>query len=197
MSAKSGPRLISIIAAGCIVCIGALAGAVYLTSFSESEQSINWNVTLIGTGEERVLTFGEVKALPSVEGYGGFFTTVGVINGPYRCKGVPVEELLTLIGGFDASNTLWISASDGYLMTFSYDQVEGNFRTYDPTTFKEIPHGELKLILMYEQNGKPLSDYDGKPLRIAIVSPDNTPLTEGHNWVKWVTKLEVRTLAGI
>ncbi len=83
-----------------------------------------------------------------------------------------------------------VSAIDGYSTVFDYAQIMGGFITYNPTTLKEEPHGELKPILMYQQDGKPLSDDDGKPLRIAIVGKDGL-LTEGSNWVKWVNKIEV------
>ncbi|MBN1761996.1 MAG: molybdopterin-dependent oxidoreductase [Methanomicrobia archaeon] len=191
---RSVSRLVLIAIA--VVCIGALAAVAYLNPFGAPEEHIDWNVTLIGSGgDARVLTFDELKALPPYEGYGGFFTTVGIVNGPYKCKGVPIKELGELVGGIDASNTVWVSAPDGYLMAFSYDQVNGNFRTFDQTTFREVPHDELTMILMYEQDGAPLSDYDGRPVRIAIVSARGDYLTEGSYWVKWVDEIEVRTPA--
>ncbi len=186
------PRLALIAVA--VVCIAGIAAVAYLNPFGEPEETIDWNLTLISSsGEEKVLTFDELKAMPSHEGYGGFFTTVGVVNGPYKCKGVLVKDLCDLVGGINASNTIWVSASDGYLMALSYDQVNGDFRTFDPVTFREAPHEELKMILMYEKDGAFLSDYDGRPLRIAIVSTKHDYLTEGHNWVKWVDRIEVRT----
>ena len=44
---------------------------------------------------------------------------------------------------------------------------------------------------MYEQDGKTVPQNDGKPLRLAIVTPDTDLLTEGHYWVKWVDEIEV------
>ena len=86
------------------------------------------------------------------------------------------------------------SAIDGYSAFFEYDEVEGNIPTseYDTTTgnLKEVPHENLGLILMYEQNGKPLSDDDGKPLRLAVAGDDRL-LTEGFRWVRWVERIEV------
>jgi DMSO/TMAO reductase YedYZ molybdopterin-dependent catalytic subunit len=66
----------------------------------------------------------------------------------------------------------------------------GDFITYDPKTMKEVPHGELKLVLMYELEGKPLSQDGGKPLRLAIIGKDGL-LTEGNMWLKWVNRIEV------
>ena len=131
--------------------------------------------------------------MPSYEGYGGFFSTVGMINGPFKCKGVPVEDLCALVGGINGSDTLWVSAQDGYMMVFTYDQVKGDFVTYEPATLKEAPHSPLKVILAYEQDGALLSEDDGRPLRLAIVSEDKL-LTEGHYWIKWVDKIAIRAI---
>jgi len=188
MSDKSKRRLF--FCAVIAVCIGAFT-VIYLYHFDETEDEINWDLTLIGK-TEKVLTFADIRAMPSYEGYGGFFTTVGMKNGPFRCRGVPIEELCELVGGINDSNTLWVSAPDGYLMVFTYDQVTGNFFAYEPTSLNEVPHVELEIILMYEKNGKRLSIGDGGPLRIAIVS-DQKIMTEGHYWVKWIDNLEIRT----
>ena len=83
-----------------------------------------------------------------------------------------------------------MSAVDGYSMVFDYDQISGKFDTYDPQTMKPTPHGELKLILMYREDGKPLSHDEGKPLRIATAGTDKL-MIEGHFWVKWINKIEV------
>jgi DMSO/TMAO reductase YedYZ molybdopterin-dependent catalytic subunit len=186
-----------LIIAGAAVCISIIAAAIIaFDPLAAPEEEIAWNLTLKGAGGEvKTLTFSEIKALPAREGIGGFFTTVGIVNGPFRCKGVPVKALCELVGGVGPANTVWISAPDGYLMVFSPEQLQGAFRTYDPTSFKEVPHEDLTLMLSYEQDGAPLSEYDGKPLRITIVSTRGDYLTEGHYWVKWVDSIEVRTPA--
>lgn len=153
-------------------------------------EEIDWNLTLVGE-EEKILTYDEVVAMPSYEGHGGFFTTVGIKNGPYRCEGVPVKDLCDLVGGISPSETLWVSAPDGYMMVYDYDQVMGDFTTFDPDGLREVSHGELTMILMYEQDGEIISDNDGKPLKIAIVSEDEL-MTEGSYWVKWVDRIEIR-----
>jgi DMSO/TMAO reductase YedYZ molybdopterin-dependent catalytic subunit len=138
-----------------------------------------------------------IHALPSYTGKGGFFTTVGVVYGPYEGQGVPLSELCRLVGGIGPSDIVMVSAEDGYSTVLDYDQVMGNFLTYSLTldvekkeVVREVPHGELKPVLMYRQNGNPLSDDDGKPLRIAVIGTEPL-LTEGNAWVKWVNKIEV------
>ncbi len=177
-----------------LTCIMA-AVLVYAHPWSRSAADIEWNLTLIGSnGDNATLTFKGIKALESVTGQGGFFTTTGVIHGPYEVKGVSIEDLCDLVGGLEPSDGVLVSAVDGYSAFFEYDEVKGNIPTseYDPATgnLKEVPHEDLGLILMYEQDGKPLSDDDGKPLRLAVAGDDRL-LTEGFRWVRWVERIEV------
>lgn len=186
--------IIAIVVIG-IAAIAGVAALTYLDLFKSPAEQIDWNVTVVSSdGEEQVLTYAEITAMPSHEGFGGFFTTVGTIHGPFKLKGVPLTDICALVGGIENTNTVWVSAPDGYLMVFSYDQLNGEFRTFDPATFKEVPHEQLTIILAFEQDGAPLPDNYGKPLRIAIVSPSDDYITEGHYWVMWVDRIEVRSL---
>jgi DMSO/TMAO reductase YedYZ molybdopterin-dependent catalytic subunit len=172
-----------------IICLLCIAAA--MPGCPAPEEHIDWDVTLVGSeGQQQVVSYDEIKAMPSYSGRGGFFTTVGIVNGPYKAKGVLLEDICDLVGGVTSSDVVLVSAPDGYMMAFDYDQVMGNINTYD-IDLHDMPHGELKLMLMYEQDGKPLSDNDGKPLRLAIVGPAEF-LTEGHYWVKWVDRIEVK-----
>jgi DMSO/TMAO reductase YedYZ molybdopterin-dependent catalytic subunit len=151
-----------------------------------------WKVTLVGReGAERTLSYDDITSLPSYKGNGGFFTTVGVVYGPYEAKGVTLSELCKLVGGVTPSDFVMVSATDGYSFVFDYDQIMGDFITYSSEDLKETPHDELRTILMYQQDGKPLSHEDGKPLRIAIVGTKKGLLVEGSYWVKWVNRIEV------
>ena|GEM_PF-921442 len=164
---------------------------VYTHPWQGNGESIAWNLTLVGPdGQQKILTYKEIKAMPAYRGHGGFFTTTGVVNGPYIAKGVPVIDLCQLVGGLTPSEAIMASATDGYSSIFDYDQIMGGFITYDPKTMKEVSHGEIKLVLMYELDGKPLPQEDGKPLRLAIIGKDSL-LTEGNMWIKWITKIEV------
>ena len=157
----------------------------------QGKDSVVWNVTLDGAdGQQKVLTYNEIKTMPAYSGKGGFFTTTGVVNGPFQVKGVPLIDLCNLVGGVTSSEAVMVSAKDGYSSIFDYDQLMGGLITYDPKTIKEVPHSELKIVLMYEQDGKPLSQDDGKPLRLAIIGTDGL-LEEGNMWTKWITKIEV------
>ena len=172
-----------------MICIIAITATACLHPSGTEDEMIECILTLIGDCE-RVLSYSEILAIPSCEGRGGFFTTVGIVNGPFECKGVPIEELCDLVGGINATDTVRIRASDGYLMVFTRDQVRGDFITYDPATMREVSHTDPAVMLMYEQDGAPLSEDTGGPLRVAIVSKGKL-LTEGHYWVQWVDTIEI------
>ncbi len=151
----------------------------------------DWRLTLVGRdGNEKALTLQDVKAMPAREGSGGFFTTTGQVRGPFEVRGVGLEDLCDLVGGIGESDLVFISASDGYSSVFDHDQIAGGFPAYDPETMKEVPHGQLRLTLMYEQDRDSLSDDDGRPLRLAITGTESL-LTEGFYWVRWVDRIEI------
>jgi DMSO/TMAO reductase YedYZ molybdopterin-dependent catalytic subunit len=150
-------------------------------------KDINWQLTLIGD-KQVVLNMSDIAAMPSYSGRSGFFTSVGIVNGPFDIKGVSLLDLCDLVGGVNQSEYVRISAVDNYSMVFSYDQMHGDFITYN-TSLHEVNNSGIVLVLMYELDGKPLTQDLGSPLRIALVG-DNV-LTEGHNWVKWINKIEV------
>jgi hypothetical protein len=159
-------------------------------------KSIDWKITLAGpNGAQEIVSYDEITHLPAYEGFGGYFTTTGLVYGPYKVKGVLLTDLCNLVGGVTPSDGVFVSATDGYSTVFDYDRTMGSFDTYDPSTMKVVPHGESRMVLMYEQDGKPLSYDDGRPLRIARIGPDDKLLIEGQYWVKWVNMIEVEKLA--
>jgi DMSO/TMAO reductase YedYZ molybdopterin-dependent catalytic subunit len=178
-----------LLAVGILCVFGAVA--VYALERDNSPDNVEWNVTLVGAGgQQKTLSYDEIKAMPAYEGWGGFFSTSGIVSGPFKVKGVPLESLCDRVGGVTSSQAVVVYAVDGYSMVFDYDQISGRFDTYDPQTMKPTPHGELKLLLMYREDGKPLSHDEGKPLRVATAGTDKL-LVEGHFWVKWINKIEV------
>ncbi len=182
-------KAIAILFAG-IICLVAAVG-MYAWNDGDSAEAIEWDLTLTGSNDEqKILSFDEIMAMPNYEGQGGFFTSVGVINGPYRVKGVPIIELCDEVGGMSPSDIVYIYATDGYSAVFDYEQIMGDLDTFDPETMKLVPHGKLNVLLEYEQDGKPLSHEYGKPLRLAIAGEGNL-LTEGHHWVKWINNIEI------
>ncbi len=151
----------------------------------------DWRLSVNGT-TEKVLTMNDLKALPAVNGHGYCVSTTGARFGPYTCKGADLRDIAAQVGGVKPGQQVWVSAPDGYLWVYDYDQLEGRgFITFDEN-LREIPSPPLRIVLMYEQNGTPLSYDNGGPARIAIISDQPGVITEGSAWVKWVDRIEIR-----
>ncbi len=189
--AVPGIFILLILSCWCAGCTGTAPAASSQPVTDPVDDFSNWNLSVNGT-PRLVYSLDQVRALPSLTGNGFAVSTVGIKYGPYVCKGVLLTELLKPAGGISPGDQVWISAPDGYLWVFDYDQVQGNgFITFNED-LREIPSPPLKILLMYEQDGKPLSYDDGGPLRVAIISDEKGVVTEGSAWVKWVDRIEIK-----
>jgi hypothetical protein len=151
----------------------------------------NWQIYLKGT-RENVITLDDLRKLPAVTGYGSMISTTGVRFGPYLCIGVDLRDLVALAGGMNPDQRIRISARDGYQWEFEADQLEGQGLVTLGPDLRERASPPLRLILVYEQDEKPVPYNDGGPFRIAIVSDDPGIITEGSFWVKWVDRIDIR-----
>jgi hypothetical protein len=152
------------------------------------------SLTIVGLGGSQVtLNESDIAGLQSYEARGGYKNVLGIIRGMGNYTGVPVTVLCGLVGGISEGNSLRVTASDGYNMTFSYLLVNGDFVTYDPVSGLEVPHTQqLTPILAYSKDGLNLTvgeDGDG-PLRLAVVGSEGLA-TDSKYWVKRVVELEV------
>lgn len=158
---------------------------------STADDFSSWRLIVNGTTRAEY-TLDQIRNFPTTTGNGFAVSTVGIKYGPYICKGVLLTDLLSEAGGISPGDQVWISAPDGYLWVFDYDQVQGNgFITFNEN-LKEIPSPPLHILLMYEQDGAPLSYNDGGPLRVAIISNERGVVTEGSAWVKWVDMIAIK-----
>ncbi|GAP12964.1 sulfite oxidase [Longilinea arvoryzae] len=157
------------------------------------------DVVLDVVGESKSASFSmdSLKALPAVEGQAGIKSSTGKITPPTAFKGVSLIDLLDQVGGLGENMGVEIEAEDGYIMTFSGDQIaNGDFITYDPATGDEIQNaGPLTVIVAYEMNGQPLDEKADGRLRLAIISDKNNQVTDGHWSIKWVRKVTVKSMA--
>jgi DMSO/TMAO reductase YedYZ molybdopterin-dependent catalytic subunit len=147
-------------------------------------------LTVSKDGAAKEYTLTQLKALGTVSGKGGSMSSTGKISGPNDIKGVPVDAVLKGLGGMEEGKAIRVEAKDGYSMTVSEKQIAADeFTCFNSVTKQEASHGDLTMLLIFEENGKALDEGAG-PLRLGIVSDEGT-VTEGHWWVKWVTKIDV------
>jgi DMSO/TMAO reductase YedYZ molybdopterin-dependent catalytic subunit len=147
-------------------------------------------------GTSTPFTMDEIKALPVSTGQAGIKSSTGEITLPAEFTGVSLKDLAAVIGNFDETMGINVVAKDGYGITFSYDQaMNGTFTSYDPGTGDELKSPvPLTAILAYEMNGQPLDPEQDGDLRLVIISDEPKQVTDGHWSVKWINKLEIKSL---
>lgn len=152
---------------------------------------------VVGMEETKTFTMSDLKALPSIEGWGGTVSSAGVITVPQRLVGVDLVDLADQVGGLQEGMGVSIVAKDGYSMTMSYEQiVEGDFITYDPGSGIEKQVDETpKVIVAYERDGEPISSDDDGPLRLFIITSQNNQIVDGHWTVKWVNQIRLKPMS--
>lgn len=162
----------------------------------ESAVSDETVLEIVGPATNLSFTISELMELPATEGYAGIKSSTGKITPPITFKGVALKDLADLVGGMDETTGFNVVAEDGYSITFSYDQItNGTFVAYDPATGDELKNPvNLIPILAYEMDGKALDPKQEGTLRLAIVSDSLNQVTDGHWSVKWVNKLEAKSL---
>jgi DMSO/TMAO reductase YedYZ molybdopterin-dependent catalytic subunit len=150
-------------------------------------------LTVTGPSGSVSLTMAELQAMPSIEGWGGIKNSTGRITVPAVYTGVPLQEIVALVGGLETTDGVNVVAEDGYAMTLAYDQVTGgNFVTYDPATGDENDYdGELVAVIAYALEGQPLDAASEGTLRLVVLGESNRQVTDGHWWVKWVNAAEI------
>ncbi|MCW3999694.1 MAG: hypothetical protein NWE93_05605 [Candidatus Bathyarchaeota archaeon] len=150
-------------------------------------------LTLVGSdGQQQTLTKTDILSLQAYTADGGIRTSNGEIKGVGTYTGVAVTTLLELVGGIESDQTLTATASDGYTMAYSYNQIVNgaDFTTYDPATRSQTDATQpLKLVLTYSIDGAALPSDEG-PLRMGVLGSEGLA-TQGNLWEKMVVKLQV------
>jgi hypothetical protein len=172
-----------------IVMIGKIAWQ-FNVQIDVNLQPISLTVVALD-GTQLLLNETNISVLPALRAVGAFKNSLGIIKGLGNYTGPSLNTFLNLVGGMNSNNALRVTASDGYNRTLSYQEVNGEFATYDVKTGQPVQHNQsLTPILAYHFNDANLSSSDG-PLRLAIVGPEGLATTSTY-WVKQVVKLEIR-----
>ncbi len=151
--------------------------------YSDTETAL----TLEGTTNHNY-SMSQIKSMESYTGTGSFLNSVDNIEGSWEYKGVNVTKLVSNM--YDGDDyTLEVISSDGYTMTFSDEQVRGQFTTYDEEGNIKNEDGQVNMILGYMKDGE--TEFPDGPLRIALVTEDGA-ITESHFWSKYVRTLRIK-----
>lgn len=152
-------------------------------------------LTLINGDQMVELRMSDLRTLPQMQGFGGVQRSTGTVTSRAVYRGVSLNDILPKIHTGSEAVSIQVEAEDGYAITFNSNQVKnGAFLAYDPQTGSEIRTEDLNAILAYEMDGKPLNNEKDGLLRLVIVSPKDTQVTDGHWWVKKVSKIIIKPL---
>lgn len=131
----------------------------------------------------KTYTLAEFKALPAVEGYGGFKLTSGEIEVPEKFTGVPLAALGKSLSGFTDKMGLKLTSTSGESVTVSYKQLlESGVVQYGPLsgTVMETPI-RYTAILAYRQGNKALKKDLYGDLRLAFISEERNQVVD-ESW---------------
>lgn len=173
-----------------MLMIGLMAGAVACTQSPPAETVPSKPILTVTKGSEsNNFSMEDLRAMPATEWTGCLRKENGPIEGPFRMKGVTIPNLCYAVGGINTTEVAEAMAPDGFVELPYKCILDSDFKTYDATTGERIPHGNLVVLLAYEQEGQPL-DKDSGPLRVVILGGENVA-TEGYLWMKQISKVDI------
>ena len=181
----------------CAVAVVFAAGAILPGGTSLAKAADAVVLTVTGNGQTKTFTLAELEALPAYSGWSGMKNSAGTITPPAPVKGVKLADLFALVGGLTAADSVDVTASDNYGMTFNYDQAAGSGVTmYNASTGEiETAKSPVSLVLTYEYDGLPIAPAPGGegPVRLAVAQTANeNQVADGHLMVKWVSNVTIR-----
>jgi len=142
-------------------------------------------ITLTYNGQQKTYSIEDLLAFDSISGSGGKIKVTGTISGPFEYTGVLITTLAHEFPGLSSTFSLVAIADDGYTVSYTYDEIQGNVMVYD-TEGQEIGIGGVSMILATMEDGQ--TDYDGA-YRIAFIN-DDEPITDAPLWAKYIVELE-------
>ena len=154
----------------------------------------NITLTIVGSSGQSVTLYPtDLASLASSTGSGGTKSKGGTLTIDSNVTGIPFLTLCNLVGGLTSNNTITVTGSDGYQVTYNYQQITGQpsaLNTYDPTTGSQVTANQpLTMIVAYYLNGTTLTTSNG-PLMTALIGPQGY-LTDGSNWAKLLVKIQI------
>jgi hypothetical protein len=191
LSSTDGPLRVAIVGPEGLCTAGALwTKQVVRLELHPILQPMNLTVVALN-GTELTLNETAISLLPAPRAVGAYRNQLGIVKNLGNYTGPTLNTLCDLAGGLSSDNALRVTAPDDYSKTFSFEEVNGAFATYDNMTGQPVQNNQsLTPILAYHYNDANLSLSDG-PLRLAIIGPEGLA-TSSVYWVKQVVKLEIR-----
>jgi hypothetical protein len=176
-----------------LVSAGVLAALVFFQPGPE-EEDVPYVVLIGSDSTTENVTLTEMLTMTSITKSGSYQNSYGNIRGQGTYTGVKIADLVNLVGGMAENETLKVTASDDYSMTFGY------YKVFPNASFLAI-QGDM--VLAYEYNGTRVPEYEDG-FRISFLPDDGyysnadanattepDPSAAGPQWVSNVVKIEI------
>jgi DMSO/TMAO reductase YedYZ molybdopterin-dependent catalytic subunit len=193
---KLSRKMLAVIAIIIIaVACASVAAAYVLSSQKTSTSTTNlpaMSLTVVGAnGEQKVLSEKDIAALQSITGKGGSIGKGGMAMNIGTYTGVKLSDVCGLVGGITSADTISVNCSDGYTVSFTYDQVANGkgFNTYDSSGNTATPTNPIYLILAYQYNSTNLPSGSG-PLKTMVIGSDGL-LSDGKIAATMVIEVDI------
>ena len=148
-------------------------------------------LTVVNGAQQTTFSLAQLQQIPPVIGTTGSIGKTNTISGPDQYIGVELKDLLAVVGGFVSTNSVKITAVDGYSKTLTYAQVMNGTGTtvVDKTGATVTPITPPMPFLAYTKNGAALDSTTG-PLQLGFFTSP-TQYTMSSMWVKSIVKIEI------
>jgi hypothetical protein len=193
---KLNRKMLAVIVIVVVVVACASVAAVYLLTAQKTSTSTTnlpaMSLTVVGAnGQQKVLTQKDIAALQSITGKGGSVGQGGMVKNPGTYTGVKLSDVCNLVGGITNGDTISVNCSDGYSVSFTYNQVANGkgFNTYGSSGNTATPTRPIYLILAYQYNGTNLPSGSG-PLKTMVIGQDGL-LSDGKIAANMVIEVDV------
>ena len=145
-----------------------LPAGLHVTGKMQLLDLVTYRLRVTGSVERPLeLTYDEIRCLPKVEASPELICP-GLFVDEAAWAGVPIADVLGLVGVQDGARLVKFVSADGYTTSLELEQA------LDRANF-----------LAYEWEGQPLPRLHGFPLRVVI------PGAQGSQWTKWVVEILV------
>jgi len=174
----------------------------YFILNQDDDEAADFSVALTGKGgEEETVDLASLENMDFMENVSSYQNRFNNWKGLGTYGGVELRDLADLVGGMAEGDVMTVTASDGYAVNLSYEQV------YAGTEFLAV---QGQIILAFEFNGSLMAEEDW-PM-IAVLAPDEAFSNDDFNatapdapefemltsagslWVKLVSSIEIGEL---
>ncbi len=174
----------------------------YFILTQEDDGGADFSVALTGKGgEEETVDLDTLEDMDFVEAVSSYQNRFNNWKGLGTYGGVELRDIADLVGGMEEGDVMTVTASDGYYVNLSYEQVY---------TSAEVLAVQGQVILAYEYNGSLMAEEDW-PM-VAVLAPDEAFSNDDFNatapdgpefdmltsagsmWVKLVSNITISAL---